>query len=65
MLDLEMMITRYQQANAEGLCPVCGTTMRQCDCVKEDDYIFTWYECTKDGCDGQWLHKKAVAKEVA
>lgn len=65
MPELEMILTRHFLADMEGLCPICSSTMRQTDSLKEDNHIFTWYVCTKDGCDGQWLQKKAVAKEVA
>ena len=63
MVELEMI--RHILADKEGLCPVCGSSMRQTDSAREDEHIFTWFECTKEGCDGQWLQKKLVAKEVA
>ena len=64
MIDLEMISTMHLWVDKEGLCPVCGSSMRQGKSVKEDEQIFTWFECTKEGCDGQWLHKKHIVKET-
>ncbi len=38
-------------------CPQCGEKMRETDRVNENGFVFVWYECTKGGCDGQWLQK--------
>jgi hypothetical protein len=65
MIEMETIVTRHFWADKEGLCPVCGSKMRQTDSAREDKHVFTWFECTKEGCDGQWLQKKLVAKEVA
>ena len=67
MLELETIVTRYQQAEKEGLCPVCGCEMHESDRLREGDHLFIWLECAMENCDGQWLQKKAVfdRREVA
>lgn len=39
------------------LCPECGAIMNKVDQVKESRCIYTWFECSKTDCDGQWLQK--------
>ncbi len=38
-------------------CPECGCEMKQAEQVDEGDFKFIWYECSRQGCDGQWLQK--------
>jgi hypothetical protein len=62
MFEVETIVNRYQLAEVEGLCPNCGSMMKKSDTLREGDNIFTWLECTKEGCDGQWLQKKPLLK---
>lgn len=43
-----------------SMCPDCKGTMTEVDRVVENGFLFVWYECTKDGCDGQWLEKTSA-----
>jgi hypothetical protein len=47
------------------LCPDCRAVMSEADRVTEHGLVFVWYECTRSGCDGQWLEKKTAEMEVA
>ena len=42
------------------MCPDCKNTMNEVDRIVENGYSFVWYECTRDGCDGQWLEKTSI-----
>lgn len=39
------------------LCPDCRSIMSEVDRITENGTTFVWYECTRPGCDGQWLQK--------
>ena len=41
----------------ERHCPECGAQMTEVDRHNEKQAFFVWYECSRDGCDGQWLQK--------
>ena len=43
------------------LCPECKSIMSEVDRVTEHGVSFIWYECTQEGCNGQWLDKMEVA----
>lgn len=47
------------------LCHECNAVMSLVDQVTENGTTYTWYECTRDGCYGQWLEKKNAKMEVA
>ncbi len=38
-------------------CTECGAQMTEVDRHNEKQAFFVWYECSRDGCDGQWLQK--------
>ncbi len=46
--------------DAERLCPECGAAMVEFDRLEEDGAVFIWYSCTREGCTGQWLVKRAL-----
>jgi predicted RNA-binding Zn-ribbon protein involved in translation (DUF1610 family) len=46
-----------RQTAAEKLCPECGGKMRETDRCSESAALFIWYQCNRNGCDGQWLEK--------
>jgi hypothetical protein len=39
------------------LCPECGANMKEEERAYEGDFVFVWYQCQIDGCEGQWLQK--------
>lgn len=45
-------------AIGQVMCPDCKTVMAEVDRLAENGVSFIWYECTRDGCDGQWLDKR-------
>ena len=42
------------------LCPECSASMVVVDQCEENGAVFTWYECIRDDCDGQWLEKEIL-----
>ncbi|MFA6187475.1 MAG: hypothetical protein WC770_09760 [Phycisphaerae bacterium] len=50
--------TRFQSAEKEGLCPICGERMKEVDRMKEGLNFFVWFKCRRENCDGQWLQKQ-------
>ena len=53
------MIDEEPMVDCDQLCPECGAPMAEYDRRMEDGAVFIWYACTKDGCTGQWLAKRA------
>jgi hypothetical protein len=53
--------TKDTQKAEHKLCPECGACMVVEDQCTESEAVFTWYSCTRDDCDGQWLEKEIVA----
>ena len=49
---------KYQSAEEEGLCPVCGEVMKEVDRIKEGPHFFVWFKCRIENCYGQWLQKR-------
>lgn len=47
------------------VCPECKSIMSEVDRVTEHGVSFIWYECTQEGCNGQWLEKTTSKMEVA
>lgn len=47
------------------LCPDCRSVMSKVDQVAENGLLFIWYECTREGCDGQWLEKRTTKTGAA
>jgi predicted RNA-binding Zn-ribbon protein involved in translation (DUF1610 family) len=54
--------TKDVQKAEHTLCPECGDSMVAVDQCKENGASFTWYDCTRDDCDGQWLEKEILAR---
>lgn len=52
--------TKFQSAEKEGLCPICGELMKEVDRMKEGLYFFVWFKCERENCEGQWLQKRAA-----
>jgi len=46
------------QKGERHLCPQCNADMIAAEQCRENGYLFVWYECTRDSCDGQWLKKE-------
>jgi hypothetical protein len=46
------------------ICPECGVKMEEAERVSENGFIFVWYECSRPGCNGQWLEKKMMNTSV-
>jgi len=44
----------------QQICPQCNARMVVVDQFKENGVLFTWYECSRADCDGQWLQKKIL-----
>ncbi|MFA6187201.1 MAG: hypothetical protein WC770_08340 [Phycisphaerae bacterium] len=51
---------KFQSAEKEGLCPICGELMKEVDRMKEGLHFFVWFKCGIKNCDGQWLQKQPV-----
>jgi predicted RNA-binding Zn-ribbon protein involved in translation (DUF1610 family) len=51
--------TKSRQTLNERHCPECGAQMIEVDRHNENGALYVWYECRRDGCDGQWLQKNS------
>ena len=60
MAYLAVNSTKFNSAEKEGVCPVCGEVMNEVDRMKEGLHFFVWFKCRKENCDGQWLQKRPV-----
>jgi len=58
MLDMDVTGIKFQLAEKNGLCPVCGQNMAEADRLREGNHIFVWFKCVKQECDGQWLQRR-------
>ena len=54
-----------REVDFERCCPECGAAMMEFDRLTEDGAVFIWYACTRDGCTGQWLTKRAMRMCIA
>lgn len=63
-MNLQNMSTQVTKGmNATDLwCPNCGSPMYEADKLHEGHYSFVWFECSKHGCNGQWLHKTKLSE---
>jgi hypothetical protein len=59
--DLNKFSTKFRQALNEPLCPECGSDMTEAKRRNENQALFVWYECSRNGCNGQWLQKTPVS----
>jgi hypothetical protein len=57
MAYLAVNSAKFQSAEKEGRCPVCGEVMKEVDRMKEGLHFFVWFKCAVENCDGQWLQK--------
>jgi len=48
------------QKENRRICPQCNADMIVAEQCRENGFLFIWHECTRDGCDGQWLEKKVL-----
>ena len=57
-------MNRFRRILAEKakqrICPECNAAMVVVDRFEENGVLFTWYECSRTDCDGQWLQKKIL-----
>ncbi len=53
------------QKSARHICPQCNSDMLAAEQHRENGTLFTWYECTANNCDEQWLEKKTETKQYA
>ena len=51
MLDMDVTGIKFQLAEKNGLCPVCGQNMAEADRLREGNHIFVWFKCVKQECD--------------
>ena len=51
------------QKGERHICPQCNADMIAAEQCRENGFLFVWYECTRDSCDGQWLEKKSEPDE--
>ena len=51
------------QKGERPICSQCNAGMIAAEQCRENGFSFIWYECTRDGCDGQWLEKKSEPDE--
>jgi predicted RNA-binding Zn-ribbon protein involved in translation (DUF1610 family) len=51
------MSESFQETAGEKRCPECGDNMKEIDRCSENVFLFVWYECSRNDCDGQWLQK--------
>lgn len=59
IVEANTIHSKFDQADELGLCPKCGAVMNELDRLQEGLYTFIWLECSKSGCDGQWLQRKS------
>lgn len=43
-------------------CPDCGAMMSEVERATENGTVYTWYECPRIDCDGQWLQRKHLVE---
>jgi hypothetical protein len=61
IVEADTIHSKFDQADELGLCPKCGAVMNELDRLQEGLYAFIWLECSKSGCDGQWLQRKSTS----
>ncbi|MHC4087248.1 MAG: hypothetical protein ACYSWZ_22240 [Planctomycetota bacterium] len=49
--------TKFRQGLNSQFCPECGARMTEAERRRENGVLFTWYDCNKKDCNGQWLKK--------
>lgn len=54
----QLLTAKYRTLVKEHLCSECGNAMAVADRVEENGFLYVWYECTRPGCNGQWLERK-------
>jgi hypothetical protein len=57
----KLLTADYTEAAKRHLCPQCHSTMNEVERINENGFSFVWYECTRAGCDGQWLEKRTIS----
>lgn len=62
LIDPKTKVGKNSSNAAKQLCPDCRSIMAEVDRVTENGTSFIWYECTREGCGGQWLEKRAPKK---
>ncbi len=60
LADAISLVGESPAVDVERLCPECGAPMIEFDRQAEDGAMFIWYSCTRQGCTGQWLTKRAL-----
>lgn len=64
-LETDESIRRHINAEELGACPVCGAEMMEIDRLNEGRYCYIWSACSRQDCDGQWLHKQQRFSQTA
>lgn len=60
MAYLTVNSKKFNSAEKEGLCPICGGVMKEVDRMKEGPHFFIWFKCRIENCYGQWLQKRPI-----
>jgi len=58
---LNKFSTKFLHALDEHFCPECGSNLMEVERRNENGALYVWYECSRNGCDGQWLQKMPVS----
>ena len=60
--SVSKMSLSFLQATEQKICPECSAQMAEVDRVDENGFVFVWYKCSRDNCNGQWLQKTSGFK---
>jgi len=55
--NLNVFPARFRRMLDNRSCYECGAKMTEIERRKENGALFVWYQCSRRGCDGQWLQK--------
>lgn len=47
------VFVKFQQSQKQKFCSECGAQMVEVGRHNEGGTLFVWYECSREGCDGQ------------
>jgi hypothetical protein len=55
--DLNKFSTKFLHALDKHFCPECSSNLMEAERRNENGVLYVWYECNRNGCDGQWCRK--------